>query len=67
VPRPVAGARACSGDAAAERMTTLRAVRSPRPAPPLIGVVTHDAWHAAVLDGLVDAARGAVRRLALVA
>jgi len=38
----VAGARACSGDAAAERMTTLRAVRPPRPAPPLIGVVTHE-------------------------
>src|SRR6185295_5544255 len=39
---PVAGARACSGDAAVERMTTLRAVRPSRPAPPLIGVVTHE-------------------------
>ena len=63
----MAGARASLGDAAAERMTTLRAVPAPGPAPPLIGVVTHDARHAAVLDGLVDAARGAVRRLALVA
>jgi putative glutamine amidotransferase len=38
----MAGAGACFGDAAAEPMTTLRAVRPPRPAPPLIGVVTHE-------------------------